>query len=508
MASNNQRIAKNAFYLYARMFILMLVGLYTSRVNLHSLGVDSYGVYNVVAGFVVMFSALTGALGNAISRFIQVELGKQDNDRLRLVFSTSLTIQIVVGIIMAIVIEAVGLWFIYHKMQIPDGSLSAAVWVLQFSIVSFVVGLLYVPYYSCIIAHERMSAFAYISLLEAVMKLVIAYAVVYSPFNKLISFAALLLMNQFLIRSIYIRYCRHHFDECEFHFVLDKPLVKEMSGFVGWNLFAHGASILSVQGVNMIMNVFFGVVVNAARAIETQVNNAVQQFITSFTTALVPPITKSYAGGDKSSAYNLVFKGDRYSFYLMLLIALPIMFESEAILTLWLKTPPDYAAVFVQWTLAASLAKVLGGNTIFALIMADGKIKNFQIAIAIVGLLPLPLSWLTFSLGYSVISAYIVYFVVHVVLIFVRLYYANRITGLSVKSYFVKVLLRVTVVTLISIIVPFIARLIIPYSSYRFIYMIAITLLFTALSILFVGMESVERKALLEGAKSFVKKVK
>lgn len=487
------------------MFVLLLVGLYTSRINLQSLGVDDFGVYNVVAGFVVMFSALTGALGNAISRFIQVELGKGDNDKLKLVFSTSLTVQIIIGVIMIVLIEAIGIWFIDNKMQIPQESLSAAIWVLQFSIISFVVGLLYVPYYSCIIAHERMSAFAFISLLEAIIKLIIAFVVAYTPYNKLITFAALLLLNQFLVTTLYIVYCRRHFMECAFNLSYDKDLVKEMSSFVGWNVFAHGASILSVQGVNMLMNVFFGVIVNAARAIETQVNNAVQQFISSFTTALIPPITKSYAADDKDSAFDLVFKGDRYSYYLMLLISLPIIFETDAILSIWLKTPPDYSSIFVCWTLAASLAKVLGGNTIFALIMADGNIKNFQLAIAIVGLLPLPLSWLAFAMGLSVVSAYVIYFLIHVLLIFVRLYYAKVVTGLSISIYLNKVLNNVVLVTLASVLIPFLLKQFIPGNQY-WLLIVLVTLLSTVAAIIFLGMKKEERLMFIRAAKSFLHK--
>lgn len=508
MATNNHQIAKNALFLYARMFLLMLIGLYTSRVNLQSLGVDNYGVYNVVAGFVVMFSALTGALGNAISRFIQVELGKGDKIRLQIVFSTSVTIQIFISIIIILLVEVIGIWFINNKMQIPEGSLPSAIWVLQFSLATFVLNLLYVPYYSCIIAHEKMSAFAYISIFEAIMKLVVAFSVAYSPFNKLIVFAILIMITSFITRSLYIRYCKRHFDECVYRWTFDKPLVKDMSSFVGWNLFSQGAAVLSVQGVNMIMNVFFGVVVNAARAIETQVNSVVQQFITNFTTALIPPITKSYAGGEKKSAYELVYKGDRYAYYLMLLIALPIIFEANQILTLWLKTPPDYTAIFVQWTLFASLAKVLGGNTIFALIMADGNIKKFQIAIAIIGLLPLPLAWIAFYFGASVVSAYIIYFVVHVVLIFVRLFYANRITGLPWQEYITSVIIPVLLVTILSILTPLFLTKIMQESVVRFVVVVVATVVITSIAILFVGMRSAERKMILTGALAFLKKRK
>lgn len=506
MSSNNHQIAKNAFYLYIRMFILMIVSLYTSRINLQSLGIDNYGVYNVVAGFVVMFGALTGALGNAISRFIQVELGRNDSEKLKQVFATSATIQIIVGVFMALLIEILGLWFIYFKIQIPPDSFDAAIWLLQFSIISFVINLLYVPYYSCIIAHEKMSAFAVISLLEAILKLLIAFAVAYSPINKLIVFGGLLMLNQLFIQFLYIGYCKRHFTECRLSLHIDKNLTKEMAGFVGWNMFAHGASVLSVQGVNMVMNVFFGVVVNAARAIETQVSNAVQQFVSSFTTALIPPITKSYAAGDKQAAYNLVYKGDRFSFFLTLLLALPIMLESNAILTLWLKNPPTYSSVFVFWTLAASLARVLGGNTIFALIMADGNIKKFQIAIAVLGLLPLPLSWLSFCLGFPVISAYIIYFITHCTLIFVRLYYARSVTGMSFFGYCRNVLVRALLVTLCSLPIPLLLKHIISEIDYSFILIILFTLVSTALSIAFVGLNKTERKVLLLAVKSHVLK--
>lgn len=506
MPSDSKQIAKNTLFLYMRMFLLMLVGLYTSRVNLHSLGVEGYGIYNVVAGFVVMFSALTGALGNAISRFIQVELGKGDKERLKLVFSTSLTIQIIIGLIITLLIEIIGIWFINNKMQFPDGEQTTAFWVLQFSTISFVLSLLYVPYYACIIAHEKMSAFAYISLVEAAMKLIIAFSVAYSPVNKLIVFAILLMLNQFLVRTLYIKYCQRHFEECEYHPSFDKPLIKDMFGFVGWNLFAHGASVLSVQGVNMVMNVFFGVIVNAARAIETQVNSVVQQFISNFTTALVPPITKSYVVGDKKTAFNLVYKGDRYSYYLMLFISLPIMLETDTILSIWLKTPPDYASIFVCWTLAASLAKTLGSNTIFALIMADGRIREYQIAGSLVALLPLPISWIAFRLGSGVVFAYLIYFLSQILLIIVRLFYANKITGMSVKIYMTNVVFRVIIVTASSLAIPFFLKIYLESNIYISFIIIACTLMSTSLSVLFLGMNKGERITLLNRVIKFLHK--
>ena len=316
-SDNNKRIAKNTLLLYFRMLFLMVISLFTSRITLQTLGVDNFGIYNVVGGIVAMFSIMSGSLSNAISRYITFELGKGDKKILKKVFSTAVNVQIIMAVIIAVLIEIGGVWFLNYKMNIPAGRMVAANWVLQFSIISFAVNLISIPYNAAIIAHEKMSAFAYISIYEAVMKLVVVYLIVISPFDKLIVYSFLILLISLSLRLIYGIYCKRKFEECSYMFILDKPLLKKMSGFAGWNFLGAGSFLLMTQGVNMLLNMFFGVALNAARGIATQVENVVNQFTINFGTAINPQITKSYAKGDYDYMHKLVFAGSKYSFFLV-----------------------------------------------------------------------------------------------------------------------------------------------------------------------------------------------
>ena len=275
----------------------MVISLFTSRIILDSLGVSNYGIYNVVGGFVAMFSIMSGALTNSISRFLTFELGKGDTERLKRVFSTSLNVMFALSVVVLLVGETVGLWFVNSKVNIPADRLEAALFVYQLSIATYIMGLISVPYNASIISHEKMTTFAYIGIFEIVMKLVIVYTLYISPFDKLKTYALLLFLLSLSIRLIYGMYCNRNFKEAHYRFILDKPLLRQMTGFAGWNFLAQGAYQLNGSGVNLLINIFFGVTLNAARGIAGQVNNAVCQFTSNFMVALMPQITKTYAAG-------------------------------------------------------------------------------------------------------------------------------------------------------------------------------------------------------------------
>ena len=339
--SNTSRIAKNTLLLYFRMLLTMGVSLYTSRVILNALGIEDYGIYNVVGGVVAMFGILSGSLSVAISRFITFELGKGDLDKLKRIFCTSVNIQVILIAIITILMETIGIWFLNNKMVIPEERLAAANWVFQFSVITFALNLLSVPYNAVIIAHEKMSAFAYISIIDVTLKLIVAFIIAYNPFDKLVYYGLLIMICGVINRSIYAIYSKRHFEEATYRMIFDKGLMKEMFGFAGWNYFGSSAYVLNTQGVNMLLNTFFGVTVNAARGVAVQVNAAVSHFIDNFMTAVTPQITKSYATNDRDYCFKLVNKGAKYGFFLMLLMSLPIFLETETILNLWLKNPPE-----------------------------------------------------------------------------------------------------------------------------------------------------------------------
>ena len=307
-SANNKRIAKNTLLLYFRMLFMMAVSLYTSRVVLNALGVEDFGIYNVVGGVVAMFSMLSGSLSAAITRFITYELGKGNQENLKKIFSSSVTIQIGLAILIIVVAEAIGVWFLNMKMNIPDVRITAANWVFQFSILTFAVNLISVPYNASIIAHERMSAFAYISILEAIGKLAIVFLIVISPMDKLIFYAILMCAVALIVRLAYGVYCKRHFEECTYHFIFDRDLLKHMFGFAGWNFIGATSAVLRDQGGNVVINLFCGPAANAARGIAFQVNNAISGFVTNFMTALNPQITKSYAAGDRKYMMTLIFQ--------------------------------------------------------------------------------------------------------------------------------------------------------------------------------------------------------
>lgn len=489
--------------LYFRMFLLMGITLYASRVVLKTLGVDDFGVYQAVGGFVALFGILTSSLSSAISRFITVEIGKGDVQRLRNVFATSVKVQIIMSLVIAFLAEILGSWFLNNKMQIPAGRGIAAQWVLHCSILSFIVSLINVPYNSTIIAHERMSAFAYISILEAVLKLGVVYLLVLFGFDKLIVYAILVLLVQILLRFVYFIYCRNNFNETKGRSVFDKRLFGEIWDFAAWNLLGNSAYILNTQGVNMVMNVFFGVVVNAARGIANQVDGAVQQFVNNFMMALSPQITKSYAVGDKQMAFTLACRGAKFSYLLMFCLALPIMIEAEQILKLWLVTPPNESATYVIWTLLASITTVTG-QPLMTLQMAHGDIKKYQIYVTIFGFAPFPLTWIGYKLGAPVVWAFIIYFIVYYILIYVRMWLVHDKTGLPCAMYFKEVILRTHVVSAVSLVIPLLLVTLVPASLMRLVISCLICVLSAGTASFFIGLSEGERTAIMAQVRKFV----
>ena len=453
-SDNNKRIAKNTLALYIRTLITLAVGLFTSRVVLNVLGVDNFGIYNVVGGVVAMFNIVTASLSQSISRYLTFELGKNNKQRLHMIFSTSVNIQILMSIVIVILTEVIGAWFLNNKMNIPSDRLYAANWVLQFSILAFIVNLISVPYNAAIIAHEKMKAFAYVSILEAVMKLLIAYLLYISFVDKLITYAFLLLFVSIIIRLVYGQYCKRYFEECNYSFVFDKKLFIDMSKFAGWNFLASTAYIFNTQGINIISNMFFGVAINAARGVATQVDGITRNFVNSFTTAIRPQIVKSYSSGETEYMNNLVCSGAKYSYFLMLFFALPFMFEAESILKVWLKLVPAHSPNFIRLILIVSLICLLG-DTMYTSILAIGKLKKYMIYETCITCLVFPISYFVFFINMPPESAYIIFAIAYIFLILLRLWYLNRVEHFPVSLFFKGAISPVVLTTLLACIVPF-----------------------------------------------------
>lgn len=453
IAENNKRIAKNTLLLYGRMLLTMAISLYTSRVILKVLGVEDFGIYNVVGGIISMFAFINGGMVAATQRYITFEIGSGNTNQLKKVFSTSLQIHAIISVIIIILGETVGLWFLLEKLVIPESRMSAAIWVYQLSIVACIVNIMSIPYNADIIAHEKMSAFAYISIVEVVLKLLIVYMLVFSPLDKLIVYAVLLLVVQIAIRLIYTTYCKKHFEETSYSKCCDKSLVKEMASFAGWSFWGSLAGILYTQGLNMMLNIFFGPVVNAARAIAVQVQSAVQQFVTNFQMAINPQITKSYAKGDLNQMHNLMFRSARFSFLLLLLITLPVLLETNFLLTVWLKTVPENTVVFTQIMICIALIYTTANPCVIAN-QATGKVKIYQAVVGGILLTILPISYIVLKLGAPAYSVFIVHFCIESIAQFFRMYMLRKLINLRIWEYIKNIYIPIIATMIVAIILP------------------------------------------------------
>ena len=496
-SANNKRIAKNTLLLYVRMLFGMLVSLFTSRVILQTLGVEDYGVYNVVGGVITMFTFLNSAMSSATSRYITFEIGKGNMEQLKKVFSTALQIHAIIALLIVILGETVGLWFLMNELVIPDGRMDAAMWVYQCSIVTAVVTIMSVPYNADIIAHEKMSAFAYISVLEILLKLAIVYLLVVLPFDKLKVYAVLVLMVCLLIRYIYTRYCHKHFEESHYIHRIDKPLLKEMSSFAGWSFWGNLAAILYSQGLNMMLNIFFGPVVNAARGIATQIQSVVTQFVTNFQMALNPQITKTYASGEMDKMHSLMFRSARFSFMLLFFLSLPIMLETNYILTLWLGIVPENTVIFARIIIAISLIYTIANPCVIAN-QATGKVKVYQAVVGGLLLLILPISYIVLKMGAPAYSVFIVHFCVESVAQFARMYMLRNMIDLPLLSYVKNIYLPIMGVVALSMVLPLLV-----YSNMQegFIRLLAVGMtcvVSVAMTSLFIGMTRNERSFLID----------
>ncbi|WP_321518145.1 lipopolysaccharide biosynthesis protein [uncultured Bacteroides sp.] len=492
-SQNNKRIAKNSLLLYCRTMFTMLISLYTSRVILSTLGVDDYGVYNVVGGFVAMFSLMSSSLTSSTQRFITFELGKKNHSQTRAVFSSAVVIHCLLSIIVLIVAEGIGIWFLNSKMNIPASRIVAANWVFQCSLLTFIIDIVSIPYNAMIIAYEKMQAFAYISILEAVLKLSIVILLPFLHYDKLIIYGILMMMVAVVIRIVYGIYCNRNFSDSYFIWVKEKKYYKQMTGFAGWNFIGSSSGILTNYGVNILLNLFFGVAINAARGVATQVDGALNQFVSNFMTAINPQITKSYASGNYTYMMTLINKGACFSFYLLLFMALPVLFETQRILTLWLKVVPNYTIIFVRLSLIYTMCQSLS-QTLYTAMLATGKIKRYQLVVGGLSLLTFPISYLFLWLGYSPISCYIVSISISIICLVARLYMLKPMINLSITFYLKNVVCKILIVLLASLLVPLLLEFILSYSYLKSIVLIITSTFFTALSVLYLGLNLSERK--------------
>lgn len=505
-AHKTRRIAKNTLMLYVRMLFMMFLGLFTSRIVLSALGENDFGIYNVVGGVVAMFTVISGALNSAVSRFMTFEMGKGEEAQLNKVYSTAVTIQMILAVTIIVLAEPAGLWFIDNKMTIDPSRIPAARLVLQFSLLAFVVNLMSVPQMASITAHEKMSAYAYIGILDGVLRFAVALLILHSSNDRLILYSALMSFVVIVVRVAYGVYCRTHFDECRYRPVFDGRLVREMFSFAGWNFIGVASGVLRDQGGNLLVNLFSGPAVNAARGVAFQLNSAVQGFVTNFMTAVNPQITKSYAASEHDYMFSLVRKSSRLSFCLLLLIALPVFFNAEYLLEVWLKDVPEHAASFVRLFLIFALSESLS-NPLITAMLATGNIRNYQIVVGGLQLLNVPVSYLCLRLGAIPEVTVVVAIVISQICLFARLAMLGRATGFPVWQFLDEVWGTALFKVLCgSLVLPILTDVVKPAGFAGFLLSAGLCVLWSGFVIWILGLTGQERQWVLKTVMNKIRK--
>ncbi len=504
--ADNTRLAKNTMFLYIRMIFIMAVTLYMSRVVLRELGVEDFGVFNVVAGVVAMFGFLNSSMSSTTQRFISYSLGKDDGN-LNKVFSTCVLTHVVMALAVLVLIESVGLWLLYNKMVIPEDRMDAAFWVFQFSAVSTVFTVMSIPFNADIIAHEKMSAFAYISIVEVCLKLLIVFLLGIGHADKLILYGLLLLVVQCGIFFTYMGYCFKNFRESRSRLVLEKKLFGEVFSFAGWNLWGNLASVLYSQGLNVLLNMFFGPVVNAARGLANQVDGAIRLFASNFQMAVNPQIVKTYAAKEMESMHRLVFSSSKFSYFLLLALSLPVMIEAPVVLRLWLGVVPDWTVSFLRLMLIVVIIDSVA-NPLMISASATGRIKVYQSVVGGILLLIVPVAYVVLRMGGNPNSVFVVHICICIIAFIVRLLIVRRLIDLPVAKYLAEVCGRGLVVTVAAAVLPLALYFVGGSSMWNAAAVVLLSVASVAVSAYLLGLSGSERQFVVAKLRSLLSKTK
>ena len=498
-SDNNKRIAKNTLLLYFRMFFMMVVSLYASRVILNALGVEDFGIYNVVGGIVAMMGILNGAMSVSTQRYLTFELGKGDVVRLKQVFSICFLIYLLLSGIFLVLAETVGLWFLNNKLVIPDDRMVAANWVYQFSVVSCINTLMSNPYNAVLIAREKMNIYAYISIVEVILKLVIVYLLLVIPFDRLIVYGGLFLCMSIVVTLIYRIYCIRNYEESRFHFYWEKPLFMQLMSYSGWNLFGSLSALLKGQGLNILLNMFFSPAVNASRGIAYQINNAITQFFTNFYTAVRPQITKYYAQEDLENMFKLVFRSSKFSFYLIFLLSLPIIIEAPYIIQLWLGQLPDYVVPFTRMIVLISAIDSMA-SPLMTTCHATGKIKLYQSIVGTLIICNVPISYCLLKFcDCGPNAVFVVSLFLSTIALFIRLWIVKHLVIEFPAWRYVKDVLFLSLgIALLAAILPAVLHVVLSPSFLSCCIVVAVSVLSTLTFIYMLGLTHGEKKAIKE----------
>lgn len=507
-AENTRRLARNTMMLYFRSIFCLVVSLYTSRLFLHALGVDDYGINNVVGGFASMFTLVTGALSTAISRFFTFELGTGNTQKQKQVFSISVTLMIAFSLIILLLALTFGDWFLGTKLNIPDGRERAAHWAFHCSIISVMTSLIVSPFNSAIIAHEKMGIYSVISIVEAVMRLGLALFMTYAAYSmdRLMLYTLVWTAIAISLRVYTMGYAMYHFPETRYRPYFEKGLFQELFGYAGWNFISSVSGTLSGQGVNMLINIFFGTAVNAARGLSNTVQHSVTMFVNNFTIALTPQITKAYAAQDYSYVKYLTYRGSRFAFYIMFLISLPVILEADFVFTLWLGDVPAHTVNFNRMALICGATGLF--HAIFVSVQnASGKIRNYRLILSLITLMQFPCAWAAFKLGAPPEVVYVIIFGSILCEIVTTHAFVSKTLGYTIPEVLRDVYFPELKVILCSTVLPLICVLVFPYSWWRFLLTCTLCVLCTVPSVLYLGCNESERVYIYNALKSLLNKV-
>lgn len=499
-------MAKNTLLLYFRMLLLMLVSLYTVRVILKTLGVVDFGIYNVVAGIVIMFAFLSNSMASAAQRFFSFEIGRNDQTKLKQTFGLTLSIYVAIAIAVFVLAELIGIWFLNNRMNIPADRMVVANQVFHFSVLSFMITIIAIPFNALIIAYEQMKVYAYVSLAEAGLKLAIVFLLVYSPVDKLLTYAVLMLFTTGITQMLFVIYCRRSFDACRFRLLWDRGILKTLISYSGWNLLGALAAVVRDQGINILLNVFFGPIVNASRAVAYQVYSIINQFITTVYNATRPQITKYYAAKQESEMWSLVFSSTKLTYYIFLVLALPVLIDIEFILKIWLGSYPSFTPLFTRLVLIGFLLEV-SVNQIIASLQAANRLKIFQLTAGFVQLLNIPVSYFLLKAGMGEAWPFYISIGLSVLYVAVIIVVASKEVQLSVPLFLREVTGILLLVTSISLSLPLLLHSYLPVGLPSFVMTSVVGFSIILVSVWMIGLKKTEKSVILNYIKKKTKNV-
>lgn len=501
----NKRVVKNTIFLYIRTFVSMLISLYTSRKILEALGVSDFGIYNVVGGVITMLTFLNGSMSVATQRFLTVELGKKERGNYNRIFNMTVLIHIGLAALVLIAAETAGLWFVNTYLNIPVERMTAANWVYQASVFSTILGILQTPYHASIVSHEHMHIYAYVGLGESFGKLFLVFLLIVYPYDRLVFWGFIMFFFQFLMAIIYRVYCIRQFPECKLRLKWDSSVFSSMLKFTGWNMFGTVSWLLKDQGVNILMNMFGGPVANAARGVSCQISGAVQGLTGGFQSAVNPQLTKGYVANDSEATCRLLCESSKISYFLLFIIALPVILEADFILNLWLVEVPPMASLFTRIIIIESLLSALGGPMITSL-MATGNIKWYQIVVGSSLLLIVPVAYVFLKLGFPIETALVVSALFILLGDFLRVIFCKKQLGLSLRLFGFKVILPIIIVTVLSLVLPLFIHYKMSEGWCRLIVSTVVSCVIVAVLIYTIGLTATERNFIVSGVVSKFKR--